>query len=353
MNSPYISIVQYSRNDDHGGHLFDRMSTSLYSTIELLERYELESEIIMVDYNPPADKPLLKDILQLNGSRKFVSVRFIEVPNSVHSSYPQSDKMPMNNMVARNAGIRRARGEFILSTGVDVVFSADMIAFFAQRTLERNISYRTSRIDVSRCVSAYVQDVDKLMESCRNNIIDIHFNTNPGTFEDTDLPALHTNNCGDFQLLHRDVWTELCGYPEIDLIGTHADTILSYMAWLYGAKEKVLKEPFYHIDHPARWLKPVYTHVLRNFRALYAQLGEEVMALKDEYYALAKKASEMSGEQSEIETKGIGILSKDEYSNIIKEMANGARELNYNTNEWGLENIFLVEYSYGITDERA
>jgi len=343
LNNPYISIVQYSRNDDHGGHLFDRMATSLYSTIELLERYELESEIIMVDYNPPADKPSLKDILHLNGSRKFVTVRFIEVPSSIHASYPQSDKMPMNNMVARNIGIRRARGEFILSTGVDVIFSAEMIAFFAQKSLDRNISYRTSRIDVSRCVSVYMKDVDKLMESCKNNIIDIHFNTNPGTFEDTDLPALHTNNCGDFQLLHRDIWNNLCGYPEIDLMGTHADTILSYMVLLYGANERVLKEHFYHIDHPARWLKPVYTHVLRNFRSLYAHLGEEVMALKDEYYALAKKASELSGELSEVETRGIGILSKTEYTAIIKEMLEGVRPIVYNSNNWGLENIYLKE----------
>ncbi|MFZ2889063.1 hypothetical protein [Sulfuricurvum sp.] len=319
------------------------MSTSLYSTIELLERYELESEIIMVDYNPPADRALLKDILHLNGNRKYVSVRFIEVPNSIHTAYPQSDKMPMNNMVARNAGIRRARGEFILSTGIDVIFSTEMIAFFAHKNLDRNSSYRTSRIDVAQCVSAYAQDIDKLMESCRNNIIDVHFNTNPGYFGDTDLPALHTNNCGDFQLLHRDVWNNLCGYPEIDLIGTHADTIFSYMAWLYGAKEKVLREHFYHIDHPARWLKPVYTHVLRNFRALYAQLGEEVMALKEDYYALAKKASEMSGEQSEIELKGISMLSKDAYTKIITDMASGIRELNYNTKEWGLGDIVLKD----------
>ncbi|MDD5052062.1 MAG: hypothetical protein PHO27_04915 [Sulfuricurvum sp.] len=353
MNNPYISIVQYSRNDDHGGNLFDRMSTSLYSTIELLERYKLESEIIMVDYNPPPDKPCLREIFDLTKNRKYVSVRFIEVPNTIHIHYAQSEKIPMNNMVARNVGIRRARGEFILSTGIDVIFSSEMIAFFAQKTLKKDISYRTSRIDVARCVSAYSMDVDSVLESCQNNIIDFHFNTNPGYFEDTRLPALHTNNCGDFQLLHRDVWHNLNGYPEIDLIGTHSDTIMSYMAYLHGAKEVVLKEYFYHIDHPARWLKPVYTHILRNFRALYTALGDDVMVLKEEYYALAKKASEMSGEKSQVESVGIDMLSKDEYAGIIKEMASGARDLKYNTDSWGLEKIVLEEYSYGIADEMA
>ena len=56
--SPYLSVISCSRNDDHGGSMHKRMQTSLNALIEQLERFRIESEIILVDYNPPQGKPL-------------------------------------------------------------------------------------------------------------------------------------------------------------------------------------------------------------------------------------------------------------------------------------------------------
>jgi hypothetical protein len=51
---------------------------------------------------------------------------------------------------SRNAGIRRARGEFVLSTTVDTVFSDQLVAFLASRRLQKNRLYRADRYDASR-----------------------------------------------------------------------------------------------------------------------------------------------------------------------------------------------------------
>jgi len=40
-------------------------------------------------------------------------------------------------MIAKNAGIRRARGEYVLATNIDILFSSELACFFAARRLQR------------------------------------------------------------------------------------------------------------------------------------------------------------------------------------------------------------------------
>ena len=53
---PYLSIIVVSRNDDHGGHLLGRMQMFTGDLLEQLEDNRLESELIIVEWNPPAGK---------------------------------------------------------------------------------------------------------------------------------------------------------------------------------------------------------------------------------------------------------------------------------------------------------
>ena len=62
--TPYLSIVIASRNDEHGGNALPRMQVALNGLLDQLERYRIESELILVDWNPPTDKPWLKDIIK-------------------------------------------------------------------------------------------------------------------------------------------------------------------------------------------------------------------------------------------------------------------------------------------------
>jgi len=340
-----ISIVQYSRNDDHGGNLLKRMQFSYYTNIYLLEKAQIKSEIIMVDYNTPKEKDNLYKLLPVSENLKFVTIRHIIVPPEIHQTFKDYNKLPMNNMVARNIGIRRAKGEYILSTGVDVIFSYQLVKQF--KNLLPNRLYRVHRYDVNRCILNEEFNVENILEKCEKNIIDIHFNTNLGKFESTDIPSLHTNNCGDFQLAHKDVWFNLNGYPEIDLMGTHSDTIFSYMSYLSGNKEIVLDEKFFHIDHESRWLKPIYTHILRNWRMLYREFGYDVMKYKKKYYELAKEISNDLKEEALLEKIDYEILSIDKYKQIILDMINKKRSLVYNEDSWGNKEYNFKEVVIG------
>ena len=118
-----------SRNDDHQEGSFKRMEMALSSFILQARQYNLRAELIIIDWNPPTDKPLLKDALSLPDDLGPLVVRFIVVPPSIHKGYKCSDKLNIVFTAAHNVGIRQARGEFILPTNSDILFSDDLCKY--------------------------------------------------------------------------------------------------------------------------------------------------------------------------------------------------------------------------------
>ena len=209
--TPYISVVLYSRNDDHGCNLAKRTDAVIRSYHHFLNRYRIYSEIILVDYNTPGEDSKLADVFAYE-STEYVSVRHIIVPPAVHKRFEHHDKLNMNNMLARNLGIRRAKGEFVLSTCIDVLLSAELYQRLADKSLEKNVLYRIDRTDVNRSVVA-AKDPEKMLDMCVDNIVDWHFNTLEGKPSYLgSLPALHTNQAGDFILLDRESFIRLHGF---------------------------------------------------------------------------------------------------------------------------------------------
>src|SRR5271166_4549736 len=129
--APYISVVVAARNDDHGGNMLGRMQAFLYAWCGQAKRYDLSSEIVIVEWNAPANRPKLIDALRWPAELYPCEVRFIEVPAEIHSQFPNAGTMPLNQMAAKNVGIRRARGEFVLTTNIDFVFPAELMQFLA------------------------------------------------------------------------------------------------------------------------------------------------------------------------------------------------------------------------------
>jgi len=338
-----LSIVVVSRNDNHGQNMLERMKLSIYTNIEIFEELGVDVEYIIVDYNTDK-KEKLKDLFKFK-NRKFVKIRFIEVPPSFHNQFKDSAKLPVNNMVARNIGIKRAKEDFVLATGIDVIFSKELAK--EMKNLKKGFIYRVNRYDVNRIIfECKFKDSNKILEFCEKNIIDVHFNTNKGKFLNTDFDTLHTNNCGDFQLLHKSHWEDLRGYPELDLMGTHLDTIFEYMAVIRGLKENIIEEKLFHIDHDSRWLKPIYTHILRNWRILFLKYGYEVMKFKADYYNLAKNISNYYNEKTFLETIDYKILSDKEYKSYILEMVKSKKPIIFNNKNWGVGEVEFEEFEF-------
>jgi hypothetical protein len=171
MAEPYISVVVAARNDNHGGNMLGRMQAFLDSWIVQSERCGLPSEIVVVEWNPPASSPRLIDALRLPEQPGRCAVRFVEVSPELHAALPNSAAIALHQMIAKNAGIRRARGQFVLATNIDIVFSPELMRFLAERRLERCVLYRVDRYDVADAIPGPAAGVDALLEHCRSRML--------------------------------------------------------------------------------------------------------------------------------------------------------------------------------------
>ena len=142
---PYLSIVVAARNDDHGGNLLGRMQAFVNALLDQCGEQSLPAELIIVEWNPPAGRTRLADALKWKPGP--CEARIIEVPEELHRRYAHAESLPLYQMIAKNAGIRRARGEFVLATNIDILFSNAMMELFAEKRLRKGVLYRVDRHD--------------------------------------------------------------------------------------------------------------------------------------------------------------------------------------------------------------
>src|SRR6266481_6896768 len=108
---PYLTVVATARNDDHGGNPLYRMQLFVDGLISQCDRFKLPAELVLVEWNPPADRPRLAEALEWPASDGYCAVRIVEVPNELHSRLAYSNRLPLFQMIGKNVGIRRAHGE--------------------------------------------------------------------------------------------------------------------------------------------------------------------------------------------------------------------------------------------------
>lgn len=144
---PYLSIVVAARNDDHGGNLLRRMQIFVNGLIEQCRRFSVPSELIIVEWNPLPGKAPLAEALNWPPENTHCHVRLIEAPPKLHQRYAHWRSLPLYQMIAKNVGIRRAQGEFVLATNIDILFSSELFQFLSERKLRADRMYRVDRHD--------------------------------------------------------------------------------------------------------------------------------------------------------------------------------------------------------------
>ena len=283
-NPFYLSIVATTRNDDHGGDLLKRTQAFVNSVYVQAKKYRLPVELILVEWNPPVDKPLLKDVLQGPAEDVPVRLRYIVVPKEIHDTYRFSDSLPLYQMIAKNVGIRRAEGEFILCTNIDILFSDLCFETLAQRNLEKGAFYRANRCDVPKQVMEF-DSLEKQLAYSRANIlrrlgnapghealsgpkilfeypkfakllntllIKLWQKLHPGEFAHFVIDFMA---CGDFTMMSREDWMDIDGYVELDMYSIHIDSMGLWSACAKGKKQVIFpyEACIYHIDHENGW----------------------------------------------------------------------------------------------------
>jgi len=323
------------------------MQVALSGLLEQLEKHRIESELILVEWNPPPDKPLLKDVLKWPEKLSYCTIRAIVVPPSIHQRYEYSDKIQMNVIAACNCAMRRARGQFILLGGIDLLYSDELMSFIAAKNLRTDAAYRVSRCDVDR----NVVQCDTLKEQlvyCRDNIIRIKAHTPQRRrwtqWVERGMPDLHTSAAGDFLLLSRDYWHLLHGYPEADIVGAYSDGLFCYMAYAAGIKEVILNEPmrFYHIDHDG-----IFTDRIKEAGLPFANWVSLPFLpgwLNSKIISLYRRFLTLMGYKLKSTIDGIPTLSYTEYRKIAREMVAGKRSYTFNDDNWGLGQDSLEKF---------
>ena len=176
--APYLSVVVTARNDDHGGNLLQRMQTFVNGLLGQCQRHELSAELIIVEWNPPGDRVPLVEALRWP-EQGYCKVRLIEVSPEIHRRFAHWRELPLYQMISKNVGIRRALGEYILATNIDILFSDELMRFIAERRLEHGKMYRIDRHDVMADVPVDGSVANQLAY-CRSHLIRV--NTREGTF---------------------------------------------------------------------------------------------------------------------------------------------------------------------------
>ena len=109
-----ISAVIVSRNDGYGGHLNERATYCFNSAIDTYD------EVIYVDWNSETHSLLydIKDNIQFKGNFKHIVIT-PEVASLLTNNDSHAQKCC--EVLGRNIGLRRATGDYMVSTNIDII----------------------------------------------------------------------------------------------------------------------------------------------------------------------------------------------------------------------------------------
>ncbi len=178
-SAPHLSVVAVSRNDDHGGDMLGRMQHFVHGVIAQCRKHELDAELILVEWNPPPDRPPLDEVLDWPQDFGPVTVRIVTVPPDVHAQFPHAEKLPLFQMIGKNVGIRRARGRYVLATNVDILLDDETIIFLRDRLTPGTV-LRVDRYDVPGDLNKEAS-FDPVLAECRRRFFQV--NTRFGTLD--------------------------------------------------------------------------------------------------------------------------------------------------------------------------
>jgi hypothetical protein len=227
------SIVVLAKNDNYGNNLTHRAKMSINSMVENFD------EVIVVDWKTRNRNTLLSTII--DDVPHLGKIKSIEVSNKLlREKYPNLYQWNILEAIGRNIGIRRATGDWVASSNIDIVTTPLDIS-------QLNISefYTTSRKDIEENFHLGQMDYEVLKNHLWEN--QNNYPGKPQIDSPTDKWSLVVC-CGDFQIGYRDIWHKIKGFEESVLYGCGIDTNIMKKASSY-AQLKILPYNVFHLNH--------------------------------------------------------------------------------------------------------
>lgn len=209
-NKSKFSIVTVNRNDDYRMNNIQRMVDFFDSVLMAFSNYD--TELICVDWNIIPGKIKLCEEKKL----KKYPVRWINVPNDLHNKYTNKPYMDVLEWYAKNVGIRRSSGEWVLVTNSDIIFKDP----FPNKALDEKCIYLATRIDTEK--------------------------SSPKVRKEASI----INSPGNFILGTKRFWDYIKGFREIDRYSSMDLLLMEEAVTRYKYRVSYMKEyEIYHEIH--------------------------------------------------------------------------------------------------------
>jgi hypothetical protein len=235
---PALSMVVTGRNDGYGGDFNGRfLRTLAFNHARLAER-DVVHEIVLVEWAPPADRRRLCDVVREALPNLGSVLTTYLVDPRYHEACTLNPRLAYLEYLAKNVGIRRARGRAILATNTDIYLGRGVVQSMAEGIIDPRTVYRATRTDVKLGADESHVHWD-LLEDARNH----------STYK-TIQPPLYAGGSGDFILLERESLHALRGFNEVyRLARVGIDVNFLVKAYSSGYRIVDIGAPVYHTAH--------------------------------------------------------------------------------------------------------
>jgi hypothetical protein len=239
-SAPLISLVLTGRNDQYGGDFTARFFRTLQFNHEQLASRGIAHEIVFVEWAPPAGRPLLFDqIFEAIPGLDPMACSWYVVDPQYHDALSLNPRLEYLEFIAKNVGVRRARGWFVLTSNCDVYLGRQVLEVFERGALEPRVMYRAPRRDLK--LASDLSSLDwAVLEDPRNLAGPAH-----------ELkPPFMASATGDFVLLDRETFHAIGGFNEIyrvARIGIDRNVLVKAIS--AGLRIADIGGPVYHVNH--------------------------------------------------------------------------------------------------------
>ena len=299
---PQLSIVMVGRNDNYGNNFLWRFNQALQSIVFHSKKHDVFIEMIIVEWNAPKKTLPLAKTIKFTGSRN-IKLRIITVPPVLHNEFKLN--RPLLEFHAKNVGIRRASADYILCTNPDIIFLDKLFELIKFNRLGSNNVYRVTRVDLQPDNSIYKKDdIYKFVDQIDAVKVGSPANSISGKSPLDFIKNLifylikkikwfpyqvpFTRAAGDFLLMHKSIWRNIRGYPELN-DWHYIDGIPIWQAILMGYKQNILRFSIFHIEHNRKisGVKPMSSQVKKCYKNLW--LEKDKLIINDKNWGLGKK----------------------------------------------------------------
>jgi hypothetical protein len=298
---PYVSIVLATRVDDHEGNFIERLQNNIDLMAHMVRLYDVSAELLLVEWNP-TNSSLMQAISwptcmtssnnssddknRISHGRGCISFRIVHVPSHVHATMHRSNIFKLFEFKAKNVGIARARGRFVITGTPDSLWDPSIFSWLGRELALDDRVYRACRISLmlpppppSMLYSSTSSRVDALISYMQSSPADPSSrpppdgtcpvccegqggNTGPRTRLHFGCTCGFGMASGDFVMSSKTMWHRIGGYPEW-AVNFHMDSLLNakFGSVFGGILETTLEGAVYHQWHPrsskAGWAEPM------------------------------------------------------------------------------------------------